>query len=322
MYKILLSPRIKLSGENKGKMRSSCSDIEFAQSKDADETKSLLKDADIFLTFPMDFPKDFSEEMAPKLKWIHTMSAGVDKFMVPGLVHSDIILTNSSGIHAIPISEHVLGMILAFERNLHISRDYQNRGEWHRFAFEEMSELDGKTVAVIGLGEIGLRTAKLLKAFGTKIIAVKRTAGEKPEFIDELYTQDELGGVLPASDYVIICTPYTKETHHMFDSAKLKKMKEGSIIINIGRGGIIDEKALVEELKKKRLKGAGLDVFEAEPLPADSPLYGMENVILTPHVSGYTPHYADRALGIFCENLKLFAGNNRMINVVDKKEGY
>ncbi|MBI4177736.1 MAG: D-2-hydroxyacid dehydrogenase [Candidatus Aenigmarchaeota archaeon] len=297
-------------------------DAELAFPKDENRFTDALKSADVLLTFPADFPANFSDKAAPKLGWIHTMSAGVDRFMVPGLVNSGIILTNSSGIHAIPIAEHVLGMILSFERNLHLSRDYQSKKEWHRFEFGQMSELRGKTAAVYGLGEIGLRISKILKAFEVKVIGIKREKTEKPELIDKLYSINDADSALPIADYVIICLPYTKETRHMFDANRLSKMKRGAVIINIGRGGIVDEDALIGQLTSGSLKGAGLDVFEQEPLPVSSPFYSMPNVIVTPHVSGATPHYIDRATKIFCENLRHYLNKEPMTNVVDKRRGY
>jgi len=322
MTNIVISPKVGLNEKHIENIRSADNNADLKIAKDVDEFKNLLKDAEIIVTYPTYFPKNFSKEMAPKLKWIQSMSAGVNKYMIPGVINSDIILTTSSGVHPIPIAEHVLGMMLSFERNLHLSRDCQNNNVWKEFGDNEVSELYEKTVTIIGLGNIGLRIAELVKAFGAKVIGIKRSVGEKPSYVDELHAEDKIDSVLPVSDYVIVCVPFTQETKNMFDAERLKKMKKGSIIINIGRGGTIDENALIEQLKIGHLKGAGLDVFEEEPLSPTSEFYRMRNVILTAHDSGHTPKYTDRAIEIFCKNLRLRAENKEMINVVDMNRGY
>ncbi len=322
MKYILISPKIKLDENQLKKIKSISKNTEIKVAKNENEVKKLIPGAEIFLTYPAEFPMDFSTEMAPNLKWVHTMSAGAERFA--SMENTNTILTNSSGVHAVPIVEHVIGMILSFERNLHLYRDNQLQRKWVREddANLKLTELKGKTVCVVGLGDIGLRLCKILKAFETKIVGVKRSAADKPDYVDQLFTADRIKEALAGADYVVLCIPHTKETYRMFGPEMLKSMKKGSVLINIGRGGIVDENALIKSINDGHLRGAGLDVFEKEPLPEQSPLYGMKDVIITPHVSGSTPHYIDRAIEIFCNNIKAYPDVKKMSNIVDKKKGY
>lgn len=279
-----------------------------------------IRDAEVVLAGKM------NREMmkaATQLKWIHTWGAGVDRLLViPEIAMSSVILTNSRGVHPIQLSEHVMALMLAFTRNLKEYILYQSKGVWFRREWPSLHELKGKTVGIIGLGIIGREIAKKAKFFGMRVLASKRRMIKKPHFVDELYLSDALIHILKQSDFIVISCPLTPITKGMIGVNELKTMKKTAYIINIARGKIIQQQALIEALQKKWIAGAGLDVFEVEPLPSSSELWTMKNVIITPHVAGATINYAARVIKIFCNNLERYLENKSLINVVDKKAGY
>lgn len=258
--------------------------------------------------------------LAKNLKWIHAFSAGVEKILTPEVVKSKIIVSNSSGIHAIPIAEHVIGFILIFTRKFYDTFKKQQRKIWTKN--QDLTELKDKTVLVVGLGNIGTEVARLTSCFGANVIAVKQNLKHKPDFVNEVYSINHLEKTLSKADFVVLCLPLTNETHHLFDVKKFKLMKKTAIIINIGRGGLINEKELIEALDKKIISGAGLDVTEEEPLSQKSRLWTMENVVITPHHSGWSEKYMDRAIDLFCINLQAYLANKPLPNLVDKTRGY
>src|SRR3990172_8486989 len=258
---------------------------------------------------------------APSLRWIQLTSAGVDRAARSGLLQSDIMVTNSSGLHATPIGEYVLCVMLMFCKGAPRFVRAQQRREWLRFMPEE---LYGKTVGIVGLGHIGGGVARLAKAFGCRVLATRRsaTARTKGELVDELLPPSELPRLLGESDFVVLAVPLTPETRHLIGEAELRAMKPSGVLINIARGAVVDERALVRALKEDWIGGAGLDVFEQEPLPPESELWGLENVILSPHLSGGTEIYNRRAVGIFCENLRRYPAGERLLNLADAERGY
>jgi phosphoglycerate dehydrogenase-like enzyme len=256
------------------------------------------------------------------LKWIHNWGAGVDRIPFSRLAEYGVALTNSSGVHANPISETVFAMMLAFTRMLHKYVRQQTKHEWHHAGLR--SELHEATIGIVGVGAIGLEVARLAKAFRMRVLGVRRSGEPLPE-VDVMYGQnrDGLAELLRQSDYVVVTVPLTKETYHMFGREQFESMKANAFFVNIGRGKTVDTEALMEALKSGQIAGAGLDVFEQEPLPADHPLWDMENVIMTPHSSGSTVHYQDRALGIFVQNLrKVAAGDEPELNRVNLELEY
>jgi len=284
------------------------------------ELLELVKDADIL------FAGFFSPEMfleAKKLKWIQTVGAGVDRFLLPEVMKSPVIITNASGVHPTPISEHVIGMMLCFCRKLHFHIRNQMERKWERYSREQIEELPGKTVGIVGLGRIGEEVAKKAKNLGMKVIATRRNLmPPTPAYVDKLIHPENLKELLAESDFVVLTLPLTKETQGMIGEPQLKTMKRTSYLINVSRGKIVQENKLIQALKEGWIAGAGLDTFEKEPLPPDSELWEMKNVIITPHVAGSTKHYLDRLTDIFCENLKRYLRNEPLINVVDKTIGY
>ncbi len=275
----------------------------------------VIPDVDILIAGT--FNKDILKK-AERLKWVHALAAGVDRLLFPEFLKSDIVLTNSSGVHPIPISEHVLGMMLMFSRKLHESMRSQLQKAWLR---PNPFELYGKTLGIIGFGSIGERIGELGKCMGMYVIGLKKhiTTTDKAH---EIVPPENLKTLLTRSDFVVISLPLTRETEYLFKTEEFHTMKNTSYLINISRGKIICEKDLIQALKNKEIAGAGLDVFEEEPLPDTSPLWEMDNVILTPHYAGSTPEYFNRAINIFCDNLTRFLKGEPLINKVDKRSQY
>jgi phosphoglycerate dehydrogenase-like enzyme len=260
---------------------------------------------------------------APVLRWYQQWGAGADWLMrYPEAAQKDFILTNASGVHAIQISEHILGMCLMLGRRMQEAVRAQVRHEWWSAPGESMIELAGRTMLLVGVGAIGERTAKIASRLGMRVEGVRRDASKSVENIAEMYGNDQLRERLPHADVVVLTVPLSSATKGMIGKAELRAMKSSAFLINIGRGGTVDEPALIEALQNKTIAGAGLDVFAEEPLPADSPLWDMPNVVITGHYSGGSPHYNERALGIFFDNLARFRDGKPLRNVVNKEAGY
>lgn len=259
---------------------------------------------------------------AANLKWVQATSAGVDWALWPEFAASPVIITSAVGIHTTEMSEHALLMMLALTRRLPHFVRCQAKKKWDRSVGDEMGELFGKTLGVIGLGSIGEALAARAKALGMKVLGVKHSPLGYRGAADEVVGPGAMERVFRESDYVVNLLPLTKETRGVISAAVLAAMKPDAFFISIGRGPTVDEKALVAALKNRRIAGAGLDVFEEEPLPKKSPLWDMQNVIITPHVGGLTPRYWERATELFCRNLARYIAGEELINVVDKAVGY
>jgi len=255
---------------------------------------------------------------APRLKWVHALSAGVEGLICPEIQASDIILTNSKGIHGIPVSEHVFSLMLAFTRGLNLLIRRQLDKKWERVTTDEIHE---KTIGIVGLGSIGREIAKKAKGLGMEVVATKQEMTTEI-FVDKLYKPEQLHEMLAVCDFVVVALPLTEKTAGLFTLEEFKAMKPTAYFFNIARGAIVREADLAKALQLGIIKGAGLDVFEAEPLPADSPLWSMDNVIITPHLAAISPCYLDRAVKLFVDNLTRYTQNREMFNIVDKKKGY
>jgi phosphoglycerate dehydrogenase-like enzyme len=243
----------------------------------------------------------------------------VDQLLYPEVREGDILVTTSSGIHQ-PLVEHVFALLLALVRRLHIAIRNQQERRWDR-SRAVGGEVRGMTVGVLGLGSIGAEVAAKATAFGMRVIGTKRTPGGVPH-VDRVYPPEALHEVLAAADVVVVALPLTDETRGLLGEQEFRAMKPAGLLINIGRGPIVQEAALIRALQERWIGGAGLDVFEREPLPADSPLWAMEDVIITPHVSGGWPGYLDAAVPLFCENLARYLRSAPLLNLVDKSRGY
>lgn len=295
-------------------------DWELIASKEKNIWQEHAKDAEIIAGWKKGLD-EYCLVSGSKLKWLQSWSAGVNTLPLEKLEAHNILLTGASGVHAYPISETIFALMLGLTRKIHTYVRNQQAKTWHHANMR--LEIHGKTIGIIGVGTIGKETAKIAKAFGMKVLGV-RHSGEPAEFVDEMYTTDQLDALLPQCDYVVVTLPLTKETRRMFGAEQFKLMKPEAFFINIGRGEIVVEEEIVKALQEGEIAGAGLDVFEKEPLSQDSPLWEMENVIITPHTSGSTEHYNDRVVeNILIPNLKSYlSGEGPSINLVDYAKGY
>jgi phosphoglycerate dehydrogenase-like enzyme len=291
--------------------------VRVAATSDTERVMAAAPEADVIVAWQV--PPAVLER-AQRLKWIHSTAAGVDGLLSPAVVSGRVTLTSSVGIHTVGLPEHVMALILAFARRLHVAVRHQMAHRWDRRS-SIGEEIYGKTLGVLGLGAIGRALAERAAAFGMRVIGTKR-APEPIPHVDRVLPPSGTDEVLRESDFLAIVLPLTPETKGLIDRRALGLMKPTAVLINVGRGAVVQEAALADALRQKTIAGAGLDVFEREPLPADSPLYDMENVIITPHVSGASPTYLDRAIPLFCENLRRYLDGAAMRNVVDPARGY
>ena len=283
----------------------------------------------------------------PGLRWVHSGAAGVGSSLTPEMLASPVVFTNSAGIHAEPMSETVLGMILYFVRGFDFATAGQARRAWSTEPFylpgTPVREMKDTTVGLVGFGGVGREIARRVAGLGARVIALKRTAprageadlpnvvggGTLGDRIELLHGPSGLDAVLRESDVVVLCAPETAETRGLLDAAALARMKDGALLVNVGRGKLVDEAALVAELQAGRLRGAGLDVFTKEPLAPDHPLWALPNVLVTPHVSAVTRGFWERETALILHNLDCHVGgedphapDTRWQNVVDKRAGY
>jgi phosphoglycerate dehydrogenase-like enzyme len=312
-----------MSDERVGELRRLFPDIQFVSVTDLDTLAREVVDADALCSMRIT-PGVFHS--ARRLKWIHSVAAGVGGLMIPGVLKSEIFITNARGIFSTVMAEHTLGVMLAFSRRLIDSYRFQQQHQWAREELwnmrPQMGEIAGKVVGIIGYGSIGHEIATRARAFGMTVCAVKKNLLEGTEDADRVYPPSELVEVLRQSDFIIVALPHTPETKNFIGEAELCVMKASAYLINIGRGKLIDEMALMRALEGGRLAGAALDVFETEPLPADHPLWDQQNILITPHCSGNFPQYWDRSRALLCRNIRRFREGRELLNLVDKKRGY
>lgn len=291
------------------------------QRLDNAEVEAALSEAEVFFTFRFDLEWP---SRAPRLKWIQLAQAGSDFIISQGLLrdYPHVMLTTGSGVHEVPISEHVLGMVLHFSRGFNRAIRNQPLHKWERYRGDEAR---GKTVLLVGFGHIARRTATLCKALGMRVLCVRASLLEQQpgsESVERFFPLDDLNSALAESDYVVIAAPRTPRSEGMIGAPQFAAMKPSAVLVNISRGALVDENALVEALQEGRIAGAGLDVFAQEPLPESSPLWDMPNVLITPHVSGNSPHYNERITALFCTNLLHYLNGEPLRNVVDRERGY
>ena len=289
-----------------------------------DEIEASIRDAEIAVCGNLTATQI---DASPGLRWIAFWSAGMDGKATPQILGRHLLLTNASGVHGPTSAEHVMGFMLMFTRRLDVHYRSQLAGKWERGIPLNRSgadELTGQTLGIVGLGRIGEALAVRASAFGMRIIAVKRdpSARHSDHPIDAIYGMDDLPRLMAESDHICVAVPSTAETYRLIDSSMLALCKPTAYLYNVARGRVIDEAALIAALREGRIAGAGLDVFEQEPLPADSPLWTLPNVLITPHTSGITPHYFRRAAALFAENLSRYLAGERLHNLYDVKRGY
>ncbi|WP_227935092.1 D-2-hydroxyacid dehydrogenase [Alkalihalobacillus deserti] len=288
--------------------------------QDPSKWEEHIKDAEIIAGWSKKM-KNYTLKEDSSLRWLQTWSAGVNSLPLTELELREIQITSANGVHSYPITETIFGLMLGLTRKIHTYVKNQQAKTWHHGHMK--LEIHEKTIGIIGVGSIGRETAKIAKAFGMHVLGLRHT-GEPTEFVDEMFTTDQLNSVLPRCDYVVVTLPLTAKTQHLLGAEQFDLMKSSAFFINIGRGEIVVEQDLVHALLEQKIAGAGLDVFTTEPLPEESPLWDMENVIVTPHTSGSTEHYDKRVIeDIFIPNLKNYIAENPLtINVLDYKKGY
>ena len=295
------------------------SDYEILATTDRQEIEAALDRIEVVLS---GFPRDLIPR-APELRWFQQAGAGADWLAGhPEIAESDLIVTNASGVHAVPISEHILAFLLAAGRGFPASIRGQKERVWQENRRQTLFELAGARCLLLGVGAIGARFARVAEACEMEVIGVRRNPGRTPPGVSRMVGPDSIRAELPDADIIVNTLPLTPETHHILGPAEFEVVKRGAYLVNIGRGKTIDETAMIEALYDGRLSGAGLDVFETEPLPDDSPLWDMENVIITPHYSGLNPKYNQRVWEIFIDNLERYVNGRELRNVVDKALHY
>jgi phosphoglycerate dehydrogenase-like enzyme len=258
---------------------------------------------------------------ARALRWIHSLSAGVENLLFEELIHSPLPLTNSKGIYSGSLSEFALAAMLFFAKELRRLVRQQAESRWEQFM---PVELRGRTLGILGYGDIGRAVAERARPFGMRILACRRqpSRSEGDPLVDGLFPLERRLEMIAASDYLLLALPHTSGTHRMMGEAELRAMKPGSVLINIGRGNTLDEQALVQALEEGRLRGAALDVFETEPLPVGHAFWRLENVLLSPHCADQTPTWREEAVALFLRNLDRFEKGEPLMNIVDKEAGY
>jgi phosphoglycerate dehydrogenase-like enzyme len=285
----------------------------------AAEWARWLAEAEVMLDVDQPSTSNFLERI-PKLKWIQSSSSGVGEWLKRlGLVDSPIIVTNAAGMHARPLAEFAMFAMLYFARSWPRMAAEQRAHHWERCAIDT---LEHKTLGIIGLGNVGRAVTSLAKPFGLRIIATRRSHLEPVPEVDQIFPPDRTREVLAQSDYVVLCVPHTPDTVGLIGREALNAMRAGAVLINIARGTLVDEPALIVALQSGRLGGAALDVVSREPLPADSPLWDMPNVLITPHSMSTARTENEWLVDLFCDNLRRYLGGETLRNQVDKRRGY
>lgn len=300
--------------------------IELHHGATLQEIEPYLADAEILVYSGLTGKTISAAEVwkhAKQVRWVHSLSAGLDKLLFPELVESDVPLTNARGVFKRPLAEFaVLGM-LYFYKQLHLMMENQRAHRWQEFSVEW---LPGKVMGIVGYGEIGRECALLAKPLGVRIYAMRRNPEKSANdpVLDQAFRPQELNTMLRELDVLVTAAPLTPETRHIIGEPQFDVMKPTSIVINVGRGPLIDEQALTRALQGKKIRGAALDVFEQEPLAADSPLWDMPNVLVSPHCTDRTsnPDWLDLSMQLFLTNFKHYVAGEPLENVVDKKAGY
>jgi phosphoglycerate dehydrogenase-like enzyme len=277
-------------------------------------------------------------DKAPNLKWIQTHIAGIEHLRDESIWESDVSITTTSGIHAPSIGQYVMAQILLWANGVQKWLRYQKKSEWPENRWQKFlpDELSAKTLGILGYGSIGREVARLAKGFGMTVLATKRDARRIKDdgyivpgsgdpngtMVDRIYPGEATRSMVAECDYVVITLPDTARTRHLIAEPILRSMKPECYLVNVGRGSVINEADLIRALRKGWIAGAGLDVFETEPLAPDNPLWQMENVIISPHIGGFSPNYDERAAAVFEENLRRYVTGEHLLNVVDRRQEY
>jgi len=319
LYEPDLLPAVRYPGDHQG--------VEgFSRDPDAERRwQQLLDSSEVLFGLPGDSPAGLAAVVRsnPGLRWVQGTAAGTgEQVKAAGLTEEElerVAITSASGVHVEPLAEFCLMALLHFIRGVPRLQADQHAHHWDHYP---VAELRSGTVLVLGLGAIGTEVARLAKAFGMHTIGVNRRGDSDSPHVDEVYATDRLTDLLARSDAVVVTLPLTNETEGMLDAQALRRVKPGAILVNAGRGGVIDEPALVQALREKRLGGAALEVFATEPLPTDSPLWDLPNVLISPHTAALSVHENERIDELFCENLRRYLAGEELLSRVDPKLFY
>jgi phosphoglycerate dehydrogenase-like enzyme len=298
--------------------------VQIVQRNSYEGVEEHLQEAEIVLTISLR-AEQFA--IARKLRWIHSASAAVHQFLFPELVSSDVVLTNSREVHGPVVAEHVIALIFALAKKIPQAAVLQQKRVWGQETIAEdrprLRELAGATLGLIGVGSIGSRVAQMASAVGMRVIGVREHVEKgKPEGVEQIFPRSALDEMLRRSDFVVLAAPLLSETRALINADRLAVMKADAYLINVGRGPLVDENALIDGLRNRRIAGAALDVFEREPLSDESPLWNVENLLITPHTAGLTDKLWQRHYELFSDNLRRYLAGQPLRFVVDKKEGY
>ncbi len=307
-----------LNAEQLAAMRLAAPNLEFINVRDQDEMMEHIGEVDAVMG-------PISEELFEKgkqLRWVNSTTAGVSGYLFPEFVESETVLTNGRGVCGPPIGDHILGYMLMFSKGLAAQHERKLEARWGQVRGKRIFELSGKTLLILGFGGIGQETAKRAQAFGMRILAVDPQSIKKPHYVSRIVPPDEMESLLPEADFVACCVPLTKQTDRYFGKKQFELMKPTAYFMNVGRGRVVDTDALVEALRSKTIAGAAVDVTDPEPLPSDHPLWKLDNVLITPHMSGRTEERYHLAWLLLLENTRRFAAGEPLLNVVNKKAGY
>ena len=306
-------------------MRSATSSDGDGSTRPSDEVLDAIADAEVYVGFGI---SRFAFDAAPRLRYVHSLAAGVRGALFPAMVESGVLLTNSAGIHAIPIAETVVGGVLALLRGYHLAMHLQREACWDKHPFvgesSPLRELGDCRALIVGAGGIGTEVARRMRAFGTACVGVRRRPElGTPDGFDRVVGPDDLDRELPEADIVVLAAPFTPQTDGLLDRARLARVRKGAVIVNVGRGALVDEQALADAVTAGHLRGAVLDVFRTEPLPPGSPLWPLRSVLVLPHVSPVSPgKFWERQLALFLDNWRRYVAGEPLRNLVDKRAGY
>ncbi len=303
---------LPMTDEQKSDLCQAGKDCEFAFCEAASVSEEQIRDKQIIIGNL----NPALIKAADQLEWLQLNSAGYEQYLTPDILRPETIMTNASGAYGPAVAEHLFAMVCAASKKLPLYRDSQNKREWSDYG--QIRPLHGQTVLVVGLGDIGRYFAKMMKSLGNKVIGIRRNVGEKPDFVDEIYTLEALEHVLPQADIVALTIPVTESTRKMMGKAQFDLMKQTALFFNVGRGELVDTDALYDALLENRIWGAGIDVTDPEPLPESHPLWGLSNILITPHCSGgyHLQETLDRINGIAFRNFNHYSADEAMENLI------
>ena len=301
-------------------LRSRFPDVRFLHAESEEAMVRLVRTAEVAFTSRLT-PRAL--DAAPDLRWVHSPAAGVGRMLFPAMRAGRVVLSNSRGMNAVAVAEHALMLMLAGLRRVPEAVRAQAERRWIANDLSGLPALRGRSLLIAGLGAVGCELARMAAGLGMRVIGTRRETGEPlPEGVAQAYSPPALAALLPVADIVVLAAPLTAETRGMIGAAQLSMMKPSAWLVNVARGKLVDERALILALERGEIAGAALDVFEHEPLPEASPLWSMSNVIVTPHVAGFREGYWEAAADLFAENLRRYLAGEAVANIVDKRAGY